>query len=257
MGSVMTRTAGAGLALCIGALCASGAYGQSPRGASGRLGEMLFGKGSSRKPATPPVARYQAEGSVAFVLDRSSGQPLIQFEGSNEVWALYPQAAPRGDVIYNNDVGQPVLRLWRGGGVTVFTSNRPEGVAAALDGVGGSLRLPRLPKDVERSFDRLKAATNRTSRAARRPIGVDVPEVGPDSLAVAVDAALVAFEAFDRLLKSDRNAGALGRIGQVLVLEGKAPDVTVRQGSLVITVVPGRGVAGRPSSAKIQQALKG
>jgi hypothetical protein len=84
-----------------------------------------------------------------------------------------------------------------------------------------------------------------------------VPDVGPDGLAVAVDAALIAFEAVDRLVKSDRNDAALSRIGQVLVLEGKTPDVMVKQGSLVITVVPGRGVAGRPSSAKIQKALKG
>lgn len=257
MGSVMARTAGAGLALCIGALCANGAMGQSQRPSRGGLGEMLFEKGAGRKPAAPPVARYEAEGSVAFVLDRSSGQPLIQFEGSNEVWALYPQSAPKGDVILKNDVGQDVLRITRAGGLTVFTATRPEGAAALLDGVGGSLRLPMLPRDVTRSFDRLKAATNRTSRAARRPIGVDVPEVGPESIAVAVDAALLAFEAFDKLMKSDRNVGALSRIGQVLVLEGKKPDVAVRQGSLVITVVPGRGVAGRPSSAKIQQALKG
>jgi hypothetical protein len=256
MGSVMARTAGAGFALCIGALCANGAMGQSQRPSSGGLGYMLFESGKGRKIAAPPVARYEAEGS-AFILDRSSGQPLIRFEGSNEVWALYPQSAPLGDVILKNDVGQDVLRITRLGGLTVFTSTRPEGAPALLDGVGASLRLPVLPKDLARSFDRLKAATNRTSRAARRPIGVDVPEVGPDSLAVAVDAALVAFEAFDRLVKSDRNADALSRIGQVLVLEGKKPEVTVKQGSLVITVVPGRGVAGRPSSAKIQQALKG
>ena len=253
----MARTAGAGLALCIGALCASGALAQSERRSSGRLGDMVFERSNGRMAAAPPVARYVAEGSVAFILDRSSPQPLIQFEGSKEIWALYPYSASGNAIIYKNDVGENVLRVSPLGGLTVFTATRPEGAWALLDGVGSSLLLP---KDVERSFDRLKAASDKTSRAARRPIGVDVPEVGPDSLAVAVDAALVAFDVFDRLAKSDRNAGALGRIGQVLVLEGRKgskPDVVVRQGSLVITVVPGRGVAGRPSSAKIEKALKG
>jgi hypothetical protein len=256
MGSVMARTAGAGLALCIGALCANDALGQSQSRSTGRLGDMLFEQGNGRKPAAPPVARYIAEGSVAFVLGRSARQPLIRFEGSNEIWALYPSNTGNA-TIYKNDVGENVLRVSRLGGMTVFTATRPEGAAALLDGVGSSLRLPALPKDVERSINRLKAASDRTSRAARRQIGVDVPEVGPESLVVAVDAALVAFEAFDRLVKSDRNAGALSRIGQVLVLEGAKPEVVVKQGSLVITVVPGRGVAGRPSSAKIQNALKG
>jgi hypothetical protein len=257
MGSVMARTAGAGLALCIGALCANGAFGQGQRPSTGRLGDMLFDRGNGRKPVAPPVARYVAEGSVAFVLDRSSRQPLIRFEGSNEIWALYPSNEGGSVTVYKNDVGENVLRVSKLGGLTVFTATRPEGAAALLDGVGASLRLPALPKEVERAWARLRAATDKTSRAARRPIGVDVPDVDADSIAVAVDAALVAFEAFDRLAKSDRNARALSRTGQVLVLEGKTPDVMVRQGSLVITVVPGRGVAGRTSSAKIQNALKG
>ena len=253
----MARTAGAGLALCIGALCANDALGQSHRPA-GRLGEMLFESGKARKSATPPVARYVAEGSVAFVLDRSSPLPLIRFDGSNEIWVLYPSNAGGNTIIYKNDVGENVLRVSpRLGGLTVFTATRPEGAAALLDGVSSSLRLPALPKEVDQAWARLKAATNRTSRAARRPIGVDVPDVDADSIGVAVDAALVAFEAFDRLAKSDSNARALARIGQVLGLEGDRPDVAVRQGSLVITVVPGRGVAGRPSSAKINNALQG
>jgi hypothetical protein len=257
MGSVMARTAGAGLALCIGALCANDALGQSQRPSTGRLGQMLFESGKARKLSAPPVARYVAEGSVAFVLDRSSRQPLIRFEGSNEIWALYPSSAPGNVTIYKNDVGENVLRVSGLGGLTVFTATRPEGASAVLDGVTSSLRLPALPKEVNRAWARLMAATDKTSRAARRPIGVDVPDVGPESLAVAVDAALVAFEAFDRLAKSNSNARALARIGQVLVLEGEKPDVVVRRGSLVITVVPGRGVAGRPSSAKINNALKG
>jgi hypothetical protein len=257
MGSLMARSAGAGLALCIGALCANGALAQSQRSSGVRLGDMLFDGGNSRKPAVPPVARYEAEGGVAFIFDRSSAQPLIRFEGSNEVWALTPQYAPGNDIIFKNDVGEPVLRLYRRGGLTVFTATRPEGAAALLDGVASSLRPSSLIRYLEKSASRLKAASDRTSRAAGRQIGVDVPDTGPDSLVVAVDAALVAFEAFDHLMKSDRDSKALARISGVVVLEGSKPAVAVSRRSLVITVVPGRGAAGRPSSAKIMRELKG
>jgi hypothetical protein len=255
MGSVMTRTAGAGLALCIGALCANGAYGQSPRGASGRLGEMLFEKGNSRKPATPPVARYEAEGGVAFVLDRSSGQTLMRFEGSNEIWALYPQAAPRGDIIYKNDVGEQVLRLSRLGGLTVFTATRPEGAAAALDGVGTTLR--QAFADARRTGVLLQAASSKISTAVGRQIGIYADDFDGRSAGVAVDAANIVAEAVISLSKSRRNASALGRISDVVLVVGDKASATVNQRSLVITVVPGKGVSGRPSSAKIIQELKG
>nr|QQZ52104.1 DUF4908 domain-containing protein [Phenylobacterium glaciei] len=43
-------------------------------------------------------------------------------------------AAPRGDIIYKNDLGEPVLRATRLGGLTLFTPDRPGGTAAALAG---------------------------------------------------------------------------------------------------------------------------
>jgi hypothetical protein len=231
--------------------------GQSQRPSSGRLGDMLFDKGAGRRTPAPPVARYEAEGGVAFVLDLSSSQPLIRFEGSNEVWALYPQAAPRGYTVYKNDVGETVLRFSpRLGGLTVFTAARPEGAAAALDGVGRSLRPPSLMEQV--AVNRMKAASDKASQAARRQIPVEAPDLtGESAIGAAVDAAVVAVDAFVRVSKSSRDAPALARIGRVLVVEGDKPAATVSQRALIITIVPEKGVAGRPSSAKIISALKG
>lgn len=205
-------------------------------------------------PAAPPVARYVAEGSLAFVLDRSSGQPLIRFEGSKEVWVLTPQPGPRGDIIFKNDVGESVLRLSRLGGVTVFTSTRPEGAAAALDGVSPTLR--QAFADARRAAVLLQAASGRVSTAAGRQIGIYADSVDERSAGVAVDAANIAAEAFISL-KAQRNATALARISDIVLVEGKKASVAVSQRSLVITVVPGRGVSGRPSSAKIIQELRG
>lgn len=252
MGSFTARSARAGLALCIGALCANGALAQSQRPLS--LGDMLFDRHNGRKPATPPVARYVAEDAVAFVFDVSGSQPLIRFEGSDEIWALFPQDAPRGDIIYKNDVGETVLRATRLGGLTVFTSTRPEGAAAALRSVvSQSLQLPQAVMVLKR----LKSASDRASRAAGRQVGVVGPDIGPDSVAVAIDAATVAAEAFERLSRSQRNAGALQGVNQILLLEGQKASVELKRRSLIITVVPGRSFVGRPSSAKIAKALKG
>lgn len=248
----MARTAGAGLALCIGALCANGALAQSQRQSGGPLGDMMFGGG--RRPAAPPVARYVADGSVAFILDRSTGQPLIRFEGSKEVWVLTPQPGPHGDIIFKNDVGEPVLRLWRSGGITLYTSTRPEGAAATLDGVGTALR--QAVADAGRAAVLLQAASGKVSTAAGRQIGIYADDVDGRSAGVAVDAANVAAEAFVSL-KSQRNATALARINDIVLLVGSKASVAVNQRSLVITVVPGKGLSGRPSSARIIRELRG
>ena len=84
---------------------------------------------------------------------------------------------------------------------------------------------------------RMGAASGKASRAARRQIEILAPDVGPESLAAAVDAAIVAAEAFERLSKSDRNTKALARISRIVLLEGRKAAVTVNQRSLVITLV--------------------
>ena len=107
------------------------------------LRESLFGQHpAAGRNSSPPVARYVSQEGDVFVLDRSQNRPLLKFQDSPEVWALKPQPAPRGDIIYKNDLGEPVLRATRLGGLTLFTEDRPGGTAAALAGGGPALRLP-------------------------------------------------------------------------------------------------------------------
>ena len=97
-----------------------------------------LGRETQRHRKPPPVARYTPDKGEAFVLDRSTATPLLRFEDSQEIWVLQSQPGPRGDIIYKNDVGEPVLRYTRLGGVTLFTDNRPDGEAAAFTGEAGA-----------------------------------------------------------------------------------------------------------------------
>ncbi|MFZ0269872.1 DUF4908 domain-containing protein, partial [Caulobacter sp.] len=120
----------------------------------------------TRKAPAPPVARYVAETGEAFILDRAAPQPLMKFENSSEVWVLSPQAAPRGDTIYKNEMGEPVLRASKLGGMTLFTRERPGGDAAALMGKASSIQPPPFIS-VNALFQRLVQASARASRAAQ------------------------------------------------------------------------------------------
>lgn len=213
------------------------------------LRQGLFGKhGGSGRTAAPPVARYVSEDGQAFVLDRTQGRPLLKFEDSPEVWALQPAPAPRGDVIYKNDLGEPVLRATRLGGVTLFTDARPAGAAAALAGDGPPLRLA--PLGPQALLERLAQASLRASRAARRTILFEA-EATPASSALIADAATVTSVAIARMARRKDGRALLARFGKVRLVEGRKAEAVIDDAVLKITVAPAQGLAGRPSSERI------
>ena len=236
-------------AICAAVLCVLVGFASPAKAFPGSLREGLFGRpADGRRVEAPPVARYVSEDGDVFTLDRSQARPLLKFENSVEVWALQPQPAPRGDVIYKNDLGEPVLRATRLGGVTVFTDQRPGGSAAALAGGGNPLRLSVLGPQA--LFERLAQASLRASRAARHGILFDA-EANPGSSAVIADAAMVASLAVMRLAERPDGRNALAHLRRVFLIEGRRSGAQMSDGTLKITVTPQQGMAGRPSSERI------
>jgi len=211
------------------------------------LRQGLFHHRDGRE-AGPPIARYITEDGDSFTFDRTQPKALLKFDSSFEVWALTPQQAPRGDTIYKNDLGEPVLRATRLGGVTVFTEHRPDGEAAALAGPGAPLRLAIMgPQAVG---ERLLQSSFRASRAIRRLIPFE-GEASPSSSALVADAALVTSEAMVRLTKRADGRRLLDKIQKVRLVEGRRAMVELSDGVLLVTVAPPQGLAGRPSSDRI------
>jgi hypothetical protein len=241
------------MAFCAATLCAALGFPGAANAGPDSLREGLFGPKSSegRRFVAPQIARYVAEDGVVFVLDRSQPRPLLRFEGSPEVWCLQPQPGPRGDVIYKNDLGEPVLRATRLGGVTVFTARRPGGSAAALAGDGTPLRLA--PLGPQALLERLAQASARASRAARRLLPFDA-EATPASSALIADAAIIASEAVVRMAADGDSRRILARLKRVRLVEGSRAGAQVRNGVLQVTVASGQGLAGRPSSQRILAA---
>ena len=243
-----TRSATGSLAICaIGLAVGLGAAQPAAAGPLGSLGESLYGRHSKdgRDFSAPPIARYISEDGDVFVLDRTGPKPLLKFEGSFEVWALSAQQAPRGDTLYKNDLGEPVLRATRLGGITLFTDHRPDGEAAALAGPAAPLKLAIMgPQPL---LERLEQASARASHAARRLIPF-YAEATPTSAPLIADAAMVTSEAVVRITKRSDGHKILDRILKVHLIEGPKASVQVAQGVLEVTVAPPQGVAGRPSS---------
>jgi hypothetical protein len=140
--------------------------------------------------------------------------------------------------------------------VTVFTDERPGGAAAAMAGAASPVR-PQTSIGPNALFQALAQSSARASRAAQHLIAFEVvPDATPKTDWLFADAAVVAAEAFVRLANQGLEGRMLAaRFGKVELLQGQNPDADSGGGVVHITVAPGRGVAGRPSSQKIYLVL--
>jgi|KBSSwiStaDraftv2_1062776.scaffolds.fasta_scaffold22462_3 hypothetical protein len=214
----------------------------------GSLRDKMFGP---RQADGLLVARYVSEDGQSFVFDRSQRPPLIKFDNSPEVWALSSKQAPRGDVIYRNDVGKAILRSTRLGGVTLFTDLQPSGSAVSPQGAAAPLRLPAMT--TQQMTERVLQASARASRAAKHLIQFEA-SASPETAPLIADTAIVTAEAVVRISRRREGSAMLTQVSKVTVIEGRKVGVVVRQRDLQITVVTRDGFAGRPSSDKIVAA---
>ncbi len=211
--------------------------------------------GDNRGPPTPPVARYVAVQGSTFIFDRTGPgqQALLKFDDDPEVWVLQPSPAPGGGTVYKNDAGEPVLRITRLGGVTLFTSQEPEGMPVALLGDADDL-LPPPMMPMSALLQRATQASFRVSRVAQHPITFDAASVTPPAVPLFSDAFAVAADAITRLGRRVEARAFLARLDKVQFVMGPKPDVSVSGAVMTITVTPGKGFAGRPSSDRVVRA---
>jgi hypothetical protein len=214
--------------------------------------------GDNRGAPTPPVARYVAAEGQSFVLDRASGpHPLLKFDDDPEVWVLEPSPGPGGATIYRNDLGAPVLRATRLGGLTLFSSSEPEGSPVAM--AGGTDDLLQLPSFMPPGslLQRFTIAGIRASRAAQHLVTFSLLPVSTQSAPLFADAAAVAAEALTRLSRRSEGHAFLTKLDKVEFQQGAKPDVSVKGPVMLITVNPGKGYSGRPSSDRVVRAALG
>ena len=221
-------------------------------GPGDKLRDSLF-KNRSGEIEHPPVACFIGEDGRVFTLDRTQPVPMLKFEDSPEVWALLPSPAPRGDVIYKNDLGEPMLRATRLGGFTLFSDRRPSGEAVSRAAGCGPLRLLFLSPQA--LGQRMLQASVRSGRAARRPVVFEA-EATPNSAALIADSAVLVTLAFLRLSTRDGGSAILSKVGKVQFAEGRKSSASYSNGVLRIVVAPSQGLAGRPSSEKVLKVLK-
>ncbi len=166
-------------------------------------------------------------------------------------WALRPIPGPNGDTIYRNDIGQPVLRFTRLGGLTLFTPHQPWGEAVALDGPALLTKMPR------GSIAMLVAAHQSAIIHIGRAMGhnVIVQAEGQGSEFLFADALNVLTDTIQKLAALRDGRPYLASIREIDVHPARKMDARLHNGVLDIAINPADGIAGRPSSGRIAQAI--
>jgi hypothetical protein len=184
----------------------------------------------------------------------------MRFEDSPEIWALTPEQGPRGDIIYRNDMGEPVLRVTRLCGLTVFSINHPGGAAASLVGEATSLRLSDI-KTANALLQHFAQESFRATHAVQHLVEFEAPDVGPGSASLFADAATVTAQAIVDLARRADGRGRVAKLTLVRLLPGGKPSASMKGGVLQVVVSAKDGVAtrfgvtGRPSSRRIAAAI--
>lgn len=217
----------------------------------------LLGRGETanvRTGAALAAGRYVAAHGQSFVLAPSNGALLFRFEGSAEIWVLKPSSGPRGDQIYRDDTGRAVVRATRLGGLTLFTPERPSGAPAALE-QSGEARLTMRPVRSGALLQLLAQASGRVSKAARRLVTFNAPDVPAGAEPIFADSAQVTAEAMVDVAAAEDGRRRLARLRQVRLVKGRQPSARVGAGALEVSINPEMGLAGRPSSRMVTEAL--
>lgn len=197
--------------------------------------------------ALPATGRYASESGENFIFDRSGARPLFRFESRSETWALRPTPAPRGDIVYRNDAGDQILRVTPDGGMTLYSVRAPGGSPATLRGAAPALAPPVLGPIALANL--MLARSAQLSRSLGRMIVVQLD--GEADEALCVDALMVTTDAVLRMASSPNLRQRLNQLRSVTIIEGRVSGVTFERGDLRVTVRPGQGLTGRPSSATI------
>ena len=221
------------------------------------LKDAMFGHNSvdGRTQTPPKVAHFVSEDGESFVFDKSGPMALMRFDGEDEVWTLTPSQGARGDVVYKNDVGEPVLKATRWGGLILFSDDRPMGDPVAVTGKAEAFTPARISPAL--LFQTFAKASRRVSLLLQRNLGFEaLDDITPDSAALYANAASVTSEAIVQVAGQSQGRRVLEQVRVVHFMDGRPHSASLDKGVLTLKLDVSRGTwGGRPSSKRISNLI--
>ncbi|WP_270374375.1 MULTISPECIES: DUF4908 domain-containing protein [Marinicauda] len=205
--------------------------------------------GREAEPQARSLWYERADGRGRFVFDRSGRPALVLMENGREVIPVWPARASGGGEVWLTDTDRVLLRFSNLGGVTFFPPDNRDGVIA--DPVGEAPAILAEPASGRDLQEAARNMINELAGRARREISAELTDVGPEANAFIIDAMHMVVLAAEQTPRRTLRQLDVVRIGV-----GEVPRADYSGGVLDISVNPGRGYGGRPSSGRILQELE-
>lgn len=207
-----------------------------------------------RQPPQPSqtardAATYAAVDGTRFVIDRSGALPLIRFEDARQAQVLFPQIAPRGDVLYLSNAGVPVVRVSVRGNVTLYTRNHRQGVPAYFVESAEPLAEPAIsPREL---FNFILNQSQRLSGAVGHlvMVDVDIASVGSEHRAVAL--LTIAADTISRAAADPATAQQIRGLSRIRIIESERGQPSYEDGVLTLRISRRSIVQTRSASTEI------
>ncbi|HEY1613642.1 MAG TPA: DUF4908 domain-containing protein [Rhizomicrobium sp.] len=202
---------------------------------------------------------YLAADRIGFSLDASGANYLLRFDGSPEIFVLYPDNASMGGRVLKYDSGETALHVSGWGGMTLYTDPNPRGLPAVRTGDSTAPGVPDTSvADIENAA---QDDAEHLAYARRLKLGftADWNAIADSATgrAFALDALENAARGLDRFGANPAARETLGRrVNMVMLLVAPRPALMMNGKTLVVTFDPKRGYAGCASSRAIARALK-
>ena len=242
-----------------GVLTANTAHAQAKHS----LRELMFGKhtdNSHDSSRIPNVAHFVSARGAGFVLDESQAEPLLRFDGDDEVFQLTAKSGANGDITFRNDVGEPVLKVTGLGGTILFSGAHEDvGDPAAVTGQATAfapdrLTLTELVLHMTRSSVRV---THACDHLFIFNADAEADEKGGDSaLPLFAESVSVTTDALLQVASQADTRHSLDKLHEVHLIEGRPPSAYIENGILFVKLDPSRGTwGGHPSSKRIMNVV--
>jgi hypothetical protein len=200
------------------------------------------------------------DGLRGLILDRTGPRPLARMDGDDEVLVLHPGGpfSDRRGVRWTSlklDTEDVLLDVAESGQVKLHAQDDSSVLALHRDADGEPLLRPSQPSS-QGLRSRCEALTASVTETVGTPITLTAAPAGSTDLTAFEGAAENASRALRRVGDSNLGKRALRRLTRLEIRAGDAVDIRVQGATAEVRVVPAQGLAGRPSSVRIQKVLE-
>jgi hypothetical protein len=201
---------------------------------------------------------YSAGDNLRFTLDPYGDNYLLRITDQPEVFVLHADRASLGGRVLKFDSGTTALQVSGWGALTLYTDDQPAGLPAVREADSTPPVLPQVSLPDMQTAAQDESQHLGYSHQLHVSFLADWNVLANDAngRALLFDAMQNTTRGFDRFAaRGDGRSAVMQKISSVKLMIGKSSSVLLSGRTLMVSIDPSRGYAGRFSSRAVAQSL--